>query len=174
MSFYLFPFSLQADLILTRPALFWPVVLPANPGGAFFILYPTLQPLFYVRAPHCNYPHAKPTPQSSRNFSTSARAFFPSDDLSKARQPKSPEVKGDQNPHLKHSSPESKDAGKGNAAPEPHLPSKSKQTSSGSAATGEGRKMFSTSARVGADKEGKAGKAGTYEGEAGKAGYVSV
>ena len=68
--------------------------------------------------------------QEDRNFSTSSRAFSgssPRADPEGAREPVETETQGDQNAHLKHTSGGSKGkTDQGNAAPEPHLPSKSK------------------------------------------------
>ncbi|ORY28152.1 hypothetical protein BCR39DRAFT_535738 [Naematelia encephala] len=69
-----------------------------------------------------------------KNFHTSARQLWPEaathdpspKDGTGAREPHEKGLKGDQNEHLKHSQPEQKDSGKGNAAAEPHLPSKQK------------------------------------------------
>jgi hypothetical protein len=111
--------------------------------------------------------------QSSRKFSTSARAYLPAapggsgNTIPGARDTHEDASKlhGEQNEHLKHQSGGKDHADrKGNAADEPHLPSKSKS------ANPSGAKGFHTSARVGV--EGKK-YAGTQEGEAKKAGYVS-
>lgn len=64
-----------------------------------------------------------------KSFHTSARSNVePSSDAGpKSREPKHEkdiEPESDQSPHLKHKSPSKPDSGKGNAASEPHLPSK--------------------------------------------------
>lgn len=62
-----------------------------------------------------------------KSFHTSARSYVePSSDAGpKSREPKHEvEPQSDQSPHLKHKSPSKPDSGKGNAAAEPHLPSK--------------------------------------------------
>jgi len=101
----------------------------------------------------------------TRFFHTSAirrnptGASEPSSDAGPAsRSPSNTDVEGDQNPHLKHKSPSAPDTGKGNAAADPHLPSKqANKSASGSAATepahGDTKatkttsRSFSTSAR---------------------------
>lgn len=66
--------------------------------------------------------------EKQREFHSSARSLVePSSDAGpKSREPKNEvESQGDQSAHLKHKKDASKpDSGKGNAAPEPHLPSK--------------------------------------------------
>ncbi|WVN90673.1 uncharacterized protein L203_105915 [Cryptococcus depauperatus CBS 7841] len=64
----------------------------------------------------------------NKNFHTSARTLQPSS-IPKAHpsgssEPVDTQLAGDQNQHLKHSSPTSEDSGKGNAASTPHLPSR--------------------------------------------------
>jgi hypothetical protein len=62
-----------------------------------------------------------------KSFHTSARSNVePSSDAGpKSREPKHEvEPQSDQSPHLKHKDPKKPDSGKGNAASEPHLPSK--------------------------------------------------
>jgi hypothetical protein len=62
-----------------------------------------------------------------KSFHTSARCNVePSSDAGpKSREPKHEvEPQSDQSPHLKHKDPKKPDSGKGNAASEPHLPSK--------------------------------------------------
>jgi hypothetical protein len=62
-----------------------------------------------------------------KSFHTSARSNIePSSDAGpKSREPKHEvEPQSDQSPHLKHKDPKKPDSGKGNAASEPHLPSK--------------------------------------------------
>ncbi|WWD15597.1 hypothetical protein CI109_100019 [Kwoniella shandongensis] len=90
-----------------------------------------------------------------RDFHTSARAFRPaSNNPEGSRQPKETNLPGDQNEHLKHSSPSTPDSGKGNAADTPHLPSKSGHNA-GVVKQGGGapqKKGFHTSARVGKEK----------------------
>ena len=62
-----------------------------------------------------------------KSFHTSARSNVESssDAGPKSREPKHEvEPQSDQSPHLKHKDPKKPDSGKGNAASEPHLPSK--------------------------------------------------
>lgn len=70
---------------------------------------------------------AKNALSGKRSFHSSARASVEpaSDAGAESREPKNTvEKEGEQSGHLKHkSSPEKPDQGKGNAAPEPHLPS---------------------------------------------------
>ncbi|KAK8870110.1 hypothetical protein IAR55_000680 [Kwoniella newhampshirensis] len=90
-----------------------------------------------------------------RDFHTSARAYRPaSDNPETSRQPKESNLHSDQNEHLKHSSASAPDKGKGNAADEPHLPSKSGMNA-GAVKQGGGapqKKGFHTSARKSAEK----------------------
>ncbi|WVR00384.1 hypothetical protein IAU59_007527 [Kwoniella sp. CBS 9459] len=78
-----------------------------------------------------------------KNFHTSARQMnagktSPSADVEGSRTPKEGALQGDQNQHLKHKDATEPDAGKGNAAEDPSLPSKNQSQSSGKAA-GEGK-----------------------------------
>lgn len=65
------------------------------------------------------------------------------------RKPVEKSLHGDQNAHLKHKDAKEGDKGKGNAAEDPHLPSKNKPAASKGA---KGARHFSTSVRVGAKK----------------------
>ena len=97
---------------------------------------------------------------SQKSFHTSARTNVePASDAGpKSRKPKNKvESEGDQSGHLKHKSPEKPDSGKGNAAPEPHLPSKT--------AAGRQKRGYATRPPGGYSK--------TFTGEAEEKGYVS-
>lgn len=78
------------------------------------------------------------------------------DKLSGARQPaESKPLHGDQNQHLKHSSPSTPDSGKGNAGPSPSLPSKSGSGGSSSSSSSQGQKRsLHTTAASRADSPG--------------------
>nr|XP_018260662.1 uncharacterized protein I303_06377 [Kwoniella dejecticola CBS 10117]OBR82820.1 hypothetical protein I303_06377 [Kwoniella dejecticola CBS 10117] len=89
-----------------------------------------------------------------KNFHTSARQYYPgkgtspSADVDGSRQPKEPNLEGEQNQHLKHQAPGTADAGKGNAAETPHLPSRKGDVTTGGSgaptAPQSGKKAFST------------------------------
>lgn len=74
-----------------------------------------------------------------------------------ARKPVDTSVQGDQNAHLKHASGGSQGhSGKGNASPNPSLPSKDKQVNT---AQSKGARSFSTSTRALADPNTPSGNA---------------
>lgn len=81
---------------------------------------------------------------------------MPEDDkLAGARQPaESKPLHGDQNQHLKHSSPSTPDSGKGNAGPSPSLPSKQGSSGSSSSSSQGQKRSLHTSATVRADSPG--------------------
>lgn len=82
-------------------------------------------------------------PKNTREFHTSSVAQTEGTKgqaPDSSRQTKDDSVRGDQNPHLAHKDPKEKDSGKGNAAPNPTLPSHQTTSSSGQ------RRSFSTSA----------------------------
>ena len=98
--------------------------------------------------------------QEGKSFHTSARAQadFPTTDADGSREPTEKDLHGEQNEHLKHKEEGEKDKGKGNAAEDPHLPSKTRK--------------FHTSARSMATKP-PGGYAKAISPEPVSAGYVS-
>jgi len=99
--------------------------------------------------------------ENQKHFHTSARSNMePSSDAGpKSREPKHEkdiEPESDQSPHLKHKSASKPDSGKGNAAPEPHLPSKA----------GEQKRGYATRPPGGYSK--------TFNSEAAEKGHVRV
>nr|XP_019044375.1 hypothetical protein I302_07659 [Kwoniella bestiolae CBS 10118]OCF23305.1 hypothetical protein I302_07659 [Kwoniella bestiolae CBS 10118] len=116
-----------------------------------------------------------------KNFHTSSRQSYPgkgtspSADTEGSRQPKEPNLEGEQNQHLKHQAPGTADQGKGNAAETPHLPSRKGDITTGGSgaptAPQSGKKAFSTYARreMAAQPPKGYAKAVTSEGE--QAGY---
>lgn len=119
--------------------------------------------------------------QGNKAFHTSARS------LSSPRKPVESDLQGEQNEHLKHKDASDKDSGKGNAAPEPHLPSQQANKGSATAtknnanpaqsgkASGapKGFVAYHTSAvRWGQKEREGPGYAGTHTGEPNRAGKV--
>lgn len=115
----------------------------------------------------------------NKAFHTSARS------LSSPRKPVESDLQGEQNEHLKHKDASDKDSGKGNAAPEPHLPSQQANKGSATAtknnanpaqsgkASGapKGFVAYHTSAvRWGQKEREGPGYAGTHTGEPNRAG----
>ncbi|WWC91496.1 uncharacterized protein L201_006442 [Kwoniella dendrophila CBS 6074] len=100
-----------------------------------------------------------------KNFHTSARQFYPgkgtspSADVDGSREPKEPNLEGEQNQHLKHQAPGTADQGKGNAAETPHLPSR------------KSKKAFSTYSRRQMAAQPPKGYAKALPSEGNQAGY---
>lgn len=106
--------------------------------------------------------------QGKKNFSTSSRNLAdppPRADADGSRQPAQTNLQGEQNEHLKHKSADEADKGKGNASPEPHLPSHNAKPT--------GTRGFSTSAMRWATKP-PGGYAKAIAPEPASAGYVSA
>lgn len=127
---------------------------------------------------------------SQRQFHTSTRIWNSSPKTGREPKESASDLHGDQNQHLKHTSNPGPDqtSGKGNAAADPHLPSKSSSSSSSSTSTPEqtsgnpaqsgkasgqvkGFAAFHTSSRVGVKKQPEGGYVGSHESEPAKAGY---